>query len=158
MVSDEQSFGGVLQQLLRSDSPAVRVMNAGCPGYSSWQALQILKERLLRLRPDVVVIATLWSDAQGSEAPDSARHGEGEGRSLLTPPPSTWVRAKIRRMRWQEESGRPLTQVSAPEALVRSSATRASTLEGPTKLAPTHRVSLGQYRRNLQEMANSHDL
>ena len=156
MVSDEQSFGGVLQQLLRSDSPAVRVMNAGCPGYSSWQALQILKERLLRLRPDVVVIATLWSDAQGSEAPDSARHGDGEGRSLLTHSAFyVWLRAKIRRMRWQEESGETIEFRFQPP---RGSSAGPPPpglppLEGPTKLAPTHRVPLGQYRRNLQEMA-----
>ena len=156
LVSDEDSFGGVLQQLLSANNPAIRVMNAGCPGYSSWQALQILKNRLLALRPDVVIIATLWSDAQGSEAPDSARYGDGEGRSLLSHSAFyVWLQAKIRRARWQDEaaetiefrfqpqrtnSGGPPPPGPPPES-------------GPTKLAPTHRVPLGQYRRNLKELA-----
>ena len=156
MVSDEQSFGGILQQLLRSESPAVRVMNAGCPGYSSWQALQILKERLLKLRPDVVVIATLWSDAQGSEAPDSARHGDGEGRSLLSHSAFyVWLRAKIRRMRWQEDLGETIEFRFQPQKNSTSGPPPPGPAPelGPTKLAPTHRVPLGQYRRNLKEMA-----
>ena len=155
LVSDEDSFGGVLQKLLSAANPAVRVMNAGCPGYSSWQALQILKDRLLALQPDVVVIATLWSDAQGSEAPDSARHGDGEGRSLLTHSAFyVWLRAKIRRARWQEDSAESVEfRFQPPQQSAGGPPPGPPVAAGPTKLAPTHRVPLGQYRRNLREMA-----
>jgi lysophospholipase L1-like esterase len=40
----------------------VDILNAGVPGYSSEQALRFLELRGMSTRPDLVVVATLWSD------------------------------------------------------------------------------------------------
>ena len=157
LVSDQDSFGGVLQTLLSAGNPAVRVMNAGCPGYSSWQALQALRERLLPLQPNVVVIATLWSDAQGSEAPDSARYGDGKGRSLLSHSAFyVWLQAKLRRAKWEDQTAEEIEFRFQPRGRSLGGAPPppgAPPEIGPTKLAPTHRVPLAQYRENLRALA-----
>ena len=157
LVRDEDSFGGLLEQLLKPTNPAIRVMNAGCPGYSSWQALQLFRERLLPLKPDVVVIATIWSDAQGSEAPDSSRYGQGEGRSLLSHSAFyVWLQAKMRRAKWHDAKAESIEFRFQPNATNSNAPPPppGGPMEmGPAKLAPTHRVPLGQYRENLKEIA-----
>ena len=103
-VSDDETFSGKLESLLQSQQIAAHVLNAGCPGYSSWQALQILKGRLLDLQPDIVVIATLWSDAQGADSPDATRYGAESSRSLLTHSAFyVWAREHIRKRKWQSK-------------------------------------------------------
>jgi len=152
-VSDNESFPGRLQQSLQAQVGAVQVLNAGCPGYSSWQALQILRARLLDYQADWVVIATLWSDAQGTTNPDAAKFGNGKGRSLLSHSAFyVWIQAKLRRYKWQQstpenvefrfESG-PGGPPPGDQHIHR----------GPNKLAPTHRVPLADYKKNLRKMA-----
>lgn len=46
---------------LESQIPA-EFINAAVPGYSSFQALNALRGRVLPLEPDVLLVATLWSD------------------------------------------------------------------------------------------------
>jgi len=42
--------------------PPVDAVNAGIPGYATWQTLNLLRMRGLALQPDLVVVANLWSD------------------------------------------------------------------------------------------------
>ena len=155
-VSDEETFGGTLEQSLMPHRINARVLNAGCPGYSSWQALQILQHRLLDLKPDIVVIATLWSDAQGSESPDSARYGNGETRGWLTHSAFyVWAREQLRKRRWQSQDSETIGfrfNTPGPSMPGGPPPPPENTL-GPNKLAPTHRVPLRQYRDNLASMA-----
>jgi lysophospholipase L1-like esterase len=64
-VGQDQSYPAVLQQLLDEQIPAPRyqVINAGVPGYTSYQGLIYLRERGLPLRPSIVVIAFGFNDA-----------------------------------------------------------------------------------------------
>ena len=56
-VGDGQTFSAVMEEKLGVD-----VVNAAVPGYSSEQALNALLLKGLALEPDVLVVATLWSD------------------------------------------------------------------------------------------------
>jgi lysophospholipase L1-like esterase len=150
-VSDSQSFGGLLERGLRAHHAAVEVLNGGCPGFSSWQALQALKDRLLAYEPDIVVIATLWSDAQGSTQPDAARFGEGARRSWLSHSAFyVWLQAKLRRARWKTEAPEQIAFQFEPGP---GGPPPGPGAIGPMKLAPTNRVPLGAYKENLREMA-----
>ena len=75
-VRDRENISGQLEKLLNQEGPKWRVLNGGCPGYSSWQVYRLLKERLLEYKPEWVIIGALWSDTQGADAPDATRFGE----------------------------------------------------------------------------------
>ncbi|GDX83592.1 hypothetical protein LBMAG42_54030 [Deltaproteobacteria bacterium] len=53
--------GDVFTSRLEAQLPA-DFINAAVPGYSSFQALNALRGRVLALEPDVLLVATLWSD------------------------------------------------------------------------------------------------
>lgn len=54
---DDEVFTARLEARLDAD-----FVNGGVPGYSSFQALNLLQGRGLALDPDVLLVATLWSD------------------------------------------------------------------------------------------------
>ena len=64
--------GRLAQQLGRP----VDAVNGGVPGYSSEQARRLYEHRLRPYQPDVVVIATQWSDSQLGPMPDAMRFPE----------------------------------------------------------------------------------
>jgi lysophospholipase L1-like esterase len=76
MVEDAEVFSSVTaRDLQHALGRPVEVINGGVPGYSSEQARRLYTHRLADLQPDVVVIATLWSDSQPGPAPDALRFG-----------------------------------------------------------------------------------
>ena len=146
MVADEDTFAARLQRALRAIDPGITVLNGGCPGYSSWQARRVLEARLLAYDPDLVVVATLWSDTQGADRPDSVRFGEraaGRLAALLQRSHAYLaLRDAIVRARW----GSPVPPPSdgAPEPV-------GFGLDLPR--TPTWRVPLDEYAENLDAMA-----
>ena len=62
--SEERTYPAVLERELRalSGDPGWVVFNAGLPGYTSHEILELVKLRLLRLRPDVVLSMSLRND------------------------------------------------------------------------------------------------
>jgi lysophospholipase L1-like esterase len=62
-VLNHQTFCHVLKELLeKSLSITVETINAGVPGYSSFQGLHQLEKRILSLEPDVIVFSYCWND------------------------------------------------------------------------------------------------
>ena len=155
MVSDAQSFGGALEASLKASGESVEVLNGGCPGYSSWQALQALKSRLLDYQPDLVVVATLWSDAQGASNPDSARFGSAT-RPLLSHS-AAWVlgRSALRRYKWERETPENVEFRFAPSGGNAPPPPPPGGGAPPESMpiAPTHRVPIAEYRVNLRAIA-----
>lgn len=130
LVGDDQTFVARLDAAY----PDVEVLNGGVPGYSSWQALRALDGRLAAYQPDLVVVATLWSDTQGADQPDSVRFG-GDRRSLLEKSHAfLLLRSWVRELRWG----------STPEPVQFGLA---------PVMAPTTRVPLSQYEDNLRALA-----
>ncbi len=62
-VSNDQTFCHVLKELLEmSLLITVETINAGVPGYSSFQGLHHLEKRIFSLDPDVIVLSYAWND------------------------------------------------------------------------------------------------
>jgi lysophospholipase L1-like esterase len=62
---DEATYPGKLQALMdrrEGSGRTVRVINAGVPRYTSEQVLRLLRERVLDLQPDLVVLCVGWND------------------------------------------------------------------------------------------------
>lgn len=141
LVADAETFAVQVEGRLRARDARVRVLNGGCPGYSSWQALQALRVRLLPLAPDLVVVATLWSDTQGADLPDSVRFGGVVRRSLYRSRAFLLLATWLDTLRYGALAAPP-----APEPVTHGLAPLA---------APTLRVPLGEYRRNLTAIADA---
>ncbi len=56
-VDDEEVFTSRLEATHDAD-----FINAGVPGYSTWQSLNLTRGRALALDPDVLIVGNLWSD------------------------------------------------------------------------------------------------
>ncbi len=64
-VKEEQTYAYQLDQLLKKNAPQskdVEVINAGVIGYSSHQGLQFLKNKILRLSPDIITVPYVIND------------------------------------------------------------------------------------------------
>lgn len=131
-ISEADSFPRRLEALLRRAYPQrpCQVINAGVPGYSSYQGLDLFGEKCRALQPDLVVVGYFYSDLINDVAADQDR---------LTSP--AWVRS-LQKILYQSE----LYLLFRRELL-----TRHPHLPGSGSLVP--RVSLDQYRANLRELA-----
>jgi lysophospholipase L1-like esterase len=58
----EDTYARRLEALLAARYGRVRVINAAVGSYSTWQEVDLLKEKGLGIQPDVVVIAFFWND------------------------------------------------------------------------------------------------
>jgi len=124
---DAPNWPGSLQKLLRRDSDRFEVVNAGVWGYSSYQGL-IRLEEVLAYQPDMVLISFGSNDAHPVRVSD--RH---YGESL-----------------WSER----LQRLVAPSRLGRllTATVMKLTTFGGGEI--THRVSLNEYRENLESMVH----
>ena len=62
-VLNKQTFCHVLKELLeKSLSVTVETINAGVPGYTTFQGLHQLNTRIFSLNPDVIVFSYCWND------------------------------------------------------------------------------------------------
>lgn len=73
-VNDGETYPARLQELLRGRVAGrrVEVMNAGVPGYSSFQGTRLLAESVLPLAPDCVVLSFGFNDSRRAATTDSA--------------------------------------------------------------------------------------
>ncbi len=142
-VRDRENISGQLQRILRKEDENWEVLNGGCPGYSSWQVKHLLADRLLDYQPEWLIIGALWSDTQGADAPDATRYGEQpmawKFHSRLYMVSQAWYN------RWK------YTSDEAPHVGFGL---------GPV-MAPTNRVPISDYKKNLHEivkMASDRDI
>jgi lysophospholipase L1-like esterase len=115
-IDDDRSiFPAVLERLLGERGVAAEVLNFGVSGYNTQQEVETLKEKGLRFRPDVVVLAYCLNDSEtresdilrvlraqaaGRDRPDLARLAPWLARSALV----RFVRYRVLAPR--EEPGR----------------------------------------------------
>lgn len=76
-VRQEQTYETRLQAMLRARYPGHEfdVINGGCPGYSSFQGLQVLKLIGLRYAPDVLIVSFIYADPATEADSDRTRAG-----------------------------------------------------------------------------------
>src|SRR2546429_2986660 len=61
-VSAEETYARRLEASVRRRYGAVRVINAAVSCYATWQEVNLLKEKGLDVRPDIVVLEFYWND------------------------------------------------------------------------------------------------
>ena len=155
-VRDSENISGQLSSQLQQEGHNAEVLNGGCPGYSTWQVIRLLQDRLLDTQPDWLIIGALWSDTQGADAPDATRFG---GQAM---PWRYHSRAFILLQNWLNKRRWGVQQVQPPEN--DPNAQRNGPINGPAGgpekvafglqpvIAPTNRVPLGDYRNNLEQI------
>lgn len=127
-----ETYAELLERKLEREAGAGRfeVINAGTPGYSSWQGLGLLKEAWPAYEPDVLILYFGSNDAAHTRYPDDERQLGWKVRARFR-------LMKLRGYRWFDEKWRARRR----EAALRR-------LELPREL----RVSPDRFRGNLLEM------
>lgn len=100
--SNADIFTAQLEQRLREEYgyENVQVINAGVPGYNSWEILVNLEFRVLDLDPDLVIIYEGTNDVHARMVVPSAYRGDDFGRraSWNVPPVAWWEHSALLRI------------------------------------------------------------
>jgi lysophospholipase L1-like esterase len=95
-------FTAQLERLLREDYGYrnIEVINAGVPGYNSWEILVNLEFRVLDLHPDLVIIYEGTNDVHARLVEPSAYRGDDFGRrqAWQVPPVALWEQSALLRI------------------------------------------------------------
>jgi lysophospholipase L1-like esterase len=97
-----QTFTAQLEKLLKEEYgyQNVEVINAGVPGYNSWEILVNLEFRALDLDPDLVIIYEGTNDVHARMVEPSAYRGDDSGRrqAWQVPPIALWEHSALLRI------------------------------------------------------------
>ncbi|MCX8037481.1 MAG: GDSL-type esterase/lipase family protein [Candidatus Sumerlaeia bacterium] len=146
-VANEQSFPAQLELRLREMQPnsPIEVLNAGFPGYSSYQGLRFLETRGERLAPDLVTVAFDFNDRRFVLRPEQA---DGPAYFRQT--------ARALRLRHRMRFSYALLGAWKVASRLRRETTWAQdVLALPSHRLPdlSCRVEIGQFRDNLRAIA-----
>jgi len=96
------TFTAQLERLLKEDYgyQNVQVINAGVPGYNTWEILVNLEFRVLDLDPDLVIIYENTNDVHARMVEPSAYRGDDLGRRQAwhVPPVALWEHSALLRI------------------------------------------------------------
>jgi lysophospholipase L1-like esterase len=96
------TFTAQLERLLKEDYSYgnVEVINAGVPGYNSWEILVNLEFRVLDLDPDLIIIYEGTNDVHARMVEPSAYRGDdlGRRRAWQIPPVALWEHSALLRI------------------------------------------------------------
>ena len=99
---NEKTFTAQLEKLLKEEYgyQNVEVINAGVPGYNSWEILTNLEFRVLDLDPDLVIIYEGTNDVHARLVEPSAYRGDDSGRrqAWQVPPVALWEHSALLRI------------------------------------------------------------
>jgi lysophospholipase L1-like esterase len=99
---NDETFTAQLEKQLKEEYgyPNVQVINAGVPGYNSWEVLVNLEFRVLDLDPDLVIIYEGTNDVHARLVEPSAYRGDDSGRRQVWQAPSValWEHSAILRI------------------------------------------------------------
>lgn len=167
---DEQAWPLLLEQHLNADRPAARsgsryqVLNAGTPGYSTWQSVRLLEARIFDWHPDLILVYHLYNDSLAFRFDDSEKiiHGwrmnaRANHLSAAAHPHLAWDAfgrvlphaGDFLRQQWVQFQRRQRLQENA------------AYWHRPQLDQRAHPVGLGFYRDNLERMAElceAHDV
>ena len=97
-----ETFTAQLERLLKEEYgyEDVQVINAGVPGYNSWEMLVNLEFRVLDLDPDLVIIYEGTNDVHARMVEPSAYRGDDMGRrqAWQVPPVAWWEHSALFRI------------------------------------------------------------
>ncbi len=153
MVADGDTFLARTESALRAVDPGIRVLNGGVPGWSSWQSRRALETIWADTAPDLVVIASLWSDSRPDDLPDSVRFGRALPTFFEASRAFVALRAWVRQARWGNDPETVRVDLSPPRA--GPDPRRAGNASPANPLPPlTVRVPLDAYPESLDALAS----
>ncbi len=144
---DSGTYPAIMRKMVDTYMPGnYEVINAGVSGYSSYQGLFSLTHRLAKLTPDILIVSFNWNDhGEATRTSDS-----GDKLSTRIPdksmPSNNWV------THLQAMAGKSLTYQMLRKGLLRIKY-RDQTAPGKRHNTFIPRVSLTDYRKNLEKMA-----
>lgn len=99
---NQKTFTAELEKLLKEQYSYqnVEVINAGVPGYNSWEMLANLEFRVLDLNPDLIIIYEGTNDVHARLVEPSAYRGDDSGRRQPwhVPPVPLWEHSAVLRI------------------------------------------------------------
>ena len=99
---NKEIFTAQLEKLLKEEYgyQNVQVINAGVPGYNSWEILVNLEFRVLDLDPDLVIIYENTNDVHARMVEPSSYKGDDSGRRQTWQPPTVpwWEHSTVLRI------------------------------------------------------------
>jgi lysophospholipase L1-like esterase len=101
-VSEQQAWPAQLERLASAGGMPVEVLNAGVPGGTARRLLYVLRDALLQLEPDIVVVSLSFNDHIDLAVHDEAAHFDAmasEGLGWLDQALARWD-ARGARSRW----------------------------------------------------------
>jgi len=143
-VADEAVFARRLDAAL---GPGVEVLNGGVPGYTTEQSLNLLSLRLWDLEPDLLIIASLWSDNNFDSFVDRelvSSHRAFEGRWSTPLAQAAAHSAVYRFLDWH-------LRIAERETAVRE----VGWMLGRAPQGDRRRVAVNEYAQNLQRMVDA---
>lgn len=159
---DEQTWPLLLEQRLNADWPTARkgsryqVLNAGTPGYSTWQSVRLLRARIFAWHPDLILVYHLYNDSLAFRFDDTEKiirgwrlNARANHLSAAAHPHLAWDAlgrvlphaGDFLRQQWIQFQRRQRLQENA------------AYWHRPKLDERAHPVGLGFYRDNLQHMA-----
>jgi lysophospholipase L1-like esterase len=145
-IEEEKTFPSLTEKMLNDHSRAdqrFEVINAGVPGYTSYQGLQMLKKRVLPLNPDYIVLYFGWNDHWYTDRGITDQENFPEMRDYIAHRIQKNKKNPLRKLR--------LYQNLTDFLLRLQDSTRHNTVKPkPDKLV--YRVPIPQYIQNLGEM------
>jgi lysophospholipase L1-like esterase len=97
-----QTFTAQLERLLREEYgyENVEVINAGVPGYNSWEILVNLEFRVLDVEPDLIIVYEGTNDVHARLVAPAAYRGDNSGRrqAWRVPPVALWEHSALLRI------------------------------------------------------------
>ena len=123
--------------LARVTGRTVRVLNAGCPAYSSYQGLDWFAEIGPLIRPDIVLVAYRYADRGKEPTPDKERQGG-------------WWMGRMRSFLWKSAIYQVVRNAIQGPPMGGDADGYSPTLGGE---ATTYRVSCADFEGNLRAIA-----
>ncbi len=109
---NSKTYPFLLEQILREEyqHPNIEVINAGVPGYNSWESLMNLQFRVLDLEPDLILVYHGTNDVHTRLVRKSDYKGDNSAKrqQWQLPAISTWDKSAVlriirRKMGWSQQ-------------------------------------------------------
>lgn len=131
------TYAELLQEKLEHEYPGQKfqVLNFGVPGYTSYQGLTLLKERVLDFHPDIITLSFGWNDIWG------AGKGITDKEQRILPKSVIWMQNTLAKLRTYRLIKYLILEI-----------TEGKGLDAFNIQNPRYRVSLEDYKENLSEI------
>jgi lysophospholipase L1-like esterase len=136
-IPEGKTYSELLQKKLEEEYPGQKfqVLNVGVPGYTSFQGLTLLKERVLDFHPDIITLSFGWNDIWG------AGKGITDKEQKILPKSVIWMQNALAQLQTYRLIKYLILEMTEEKGL------DAFNIQNPR-----YRVSLEDYKENLSEI------